>query len=85
MIKYYTRACNFKYGKKAKELIKNNLALPLCGNNSISFEDIEVITRNSNKVSSKTINFKKINKLKVEQKKKLKKTLKKLQLKGKIF
>ena len=85
MIKYYTRACNFKYGKKAKELIKNNLALPLCGNNSISFEDIEVITRNSNKVSSKTINFKKINKLKVEQKKKIKKDLKKITTKRKNF
>jgi dihydropteroate synthase len=85
MIKYYTRACNFKYGKKAKELIKNKLALPLCGNNSISFEDVEVITRNSNKISSKTINFKKINKLKVEQKKKIKKDLKKITTKRKNF
>ena len=60
MIKYYTRACNFKYGKKAKELIKKNLSSTSLWNNSISFEDIEVITRNSNKVSSKTINFKKL-------------------------
>ena len=47
MIKYYTRACNFKYGSIAKKLIKNKLALPLCGNKNISFDEIEIIiTRN---------------------------------------
>ena len=39
MIKYYTRACNFKYGLTAKHLIKANKALPLCGNKNISFDE----------------------------------------------
>ncbi len=85
MIKYYTRACNFKYGKIAKELIKKKLALPLCGNNSISFEDIEIITRDNNKVFSKIINYKKINKLNKNQKKKIKKDLRKITSKRKNF
>ena len=46
MIKYYTRACNFKYGLTAKQLIKAKKALPLCGNKNISFDEIEIITRN---------------------------------------
>ena len=37
MIKYYTRACNFFYGNKAKKLIKNRTGLPQCGNNKIEF------------------------------------------------
>ena len=39
MIKYYTRACNFKYGSIARQLIKNNKALPLCGNKNIAFDE----------------------------------------------
>ena len=49
MIKYYTRACNFKYGSKAKQLIKTKKALPLCGNKDISFK------------SWNSIRFKKVN------------------------
>ena len=49
MIKYYTRACNFHYGKYSKFLINKKLALPLCGNKHISFDKIEIITRNSKK------------------------------------
>ena len=45
MIKYYTRACNFKYGPLARKLIKKKQALPLCGNKNISFDEIEIITR----------------------------------------
>ena len=45
MIKYYTRACNFKYGLTAKHLIKAKKALPLCGNKNISFDQVEIITR----------------------------------------
>ena len=73
MIKYYTRACNFKYGSTARRLIKKKLALPLCGNKNISFDEIEIITRNKNKISSKIINYKKINLLSASQKKKLSK------------
>ena len=42
MIKYYTRACNFHYGKYSKFLINKKLALPLCGNKHISFDKIEI-------------------------------------------
>ena len=49
MIKYYTRACNFKYGITAKKLIKKKSALALCGNKSISFSEVEIITRNRKK------------------------------------
>ena len=45
MIKYYTRACNFYYGSISKDKIKKKLALPLNGNNLISFDSIEIINR----------------------------------------
>ena len=60
MTKYYTRACNFYYGTNATLLIKKKLALPLCGNDNIAFDKIEVITRKDNKVLSKIINLKMI-------------------------
>ena len=49
MKKYYTRACNFYYGSISKEKIKKKLALPLNGNNLISFDKIELLTRKSKK------------------------------------
>ena len=61
MTKHYTRACNFYYGIYAKQLIKKKVALPLCGNQNIAFDKVEIITRKSNKVRSKIINLKKIN------------------------
>ena len=45
MRKYYTRACNFQYGAKAKSLIKKKLALSLCGNKNIAFDNIEILSR----------------------------------------
>ncbi len=85
MIKYYTKACNFKYGSAARQLIKNKLALPLCGNKDISFDEIEIITRNKNKIFFKKINFKKINLLKGKKKDKIKKDLKRITKKRKNF
>ncbi len=85
MIKYYTRACNFKYGSTARRLIKRKLALPLCGNKNISFDEIEIITRNKNNISSKIINYKKINLLSTSQKKKIEQDLKKIIKKRKNF
>ena len=73
MVKYYTRACNFKYGSIARKLIKKKLALPLCGNRNISFDQIELIKRNKNKVSNKFVHFKELNDLSINQKKKSKK------------
>ena len=85
MKKYYTRACNFYYGKYANLLIKKKLALPLCGNKNIAFDKVEIFTRNKNKVLSKTIELKKINTLGMLSKKKVKKDLKKIVLKRKNF
>ena len=78
MIKYYTRACNFKYGSIARRLIKKKLALPLCGNRDVSFDQIELITRNKNKVSNKFIHYNELNDLSNNQKKKVKRDLKKI-------
>tara|TARA_A100001011_G_scaffold354197_1_gene396400 strand:+ start:168 stop:1220 length:1053 start_codon:yes stop_codon:yes gene_type:complete len=49
MARYYTRACNFYYGKTSKSLVKNKKSLPLNGNKEISFDQIELISRNSKK------------------------------------
>ena len=85
MTKYYTRACNFKYGSIARKLIKNKRALPLCGDKNISFSEIELITRNKNKIFSKIINYKKISSLSVSQKNQVKKDLKNITSKRKNF
>ena len=68
MIKYYTRVCNFYYGKKSKFLIKAKRALPINGNKNISFDQIEIISRKSKKI----IPIKKINNLPIKVKKKVK-------------
>ncbi len=85
MNKYYTRACNFYYGNNAKNLVKKKLALPLCGNNSIAFDKIEIFHRKNNKILSKTISVKKVNFLSSLPKKKVKKDLKKIISKRKNF
>ena len=66
MRKYYTRACNFYYGSKAKNLIKKKIALPLCGKKDLAFDNIEIISRDK---STKLINIKNIKKLPNEIKK----------------
>ncbi len=85
MAKYYTRACNFYYGINAKILIKKKLALPLCGNNNIAFDRVEVIERKKNKVLSKIINLKNVNKLTKLSKEKIKQDLKKIISRRKNF
>ena len=69
MTRYYTRACNFYYGKISKNLIKDKKSLPLNGNKEISFDQIELISRNSKKKIkiNKLINLPKILKKKVTQ------------------
>ena len=49
MRRYYTRACNFYYGKDSKILISKKKTLPLNGNKEISFDYIEIISRKSKK------------------------------------
>ena len=49
MTRYYTRACNFYYGALSKHLVKQKKSLPLSGNDEISFDYIELISRKSKK------------------------------------
>jgi dihydropteroate synthase len=52
MKKYYTRVCNFDYGKSSIQLVKQKKNFPLNGNNEISFNQIEIISRDSKKLIS---------------------------------
>ena len=44
----YIRPLSFLYGSDAKQHIKKKLALPICGNSHIAFQNIEIIKKNSN-------------------------------------
>ena len=46
MKKYYTRVCNFYYGNKSVKLVSQKKTLPLNGNSQISFDQIEILSRN---------------------------------------
>ena len=70
MIKYYTRACNFYHGDQAKKLLKTKNVLPLCGNNRLVFDRIEIIIRKGNQTLSKFISLKEVKNLKLAEKKK---------------
>ena len=72
MKKYYTRVCNFYYGENSIKLIKLKKSLPLNGNKEISFDHLEILSRNS----KKKIHIKKINNLTKNLKKKIKRDLK---------
>ncbi len=67
MTKYYTRACNFYFGKTSNQKIKKKLCCPLGGQSHISFDSVEIISRKSKKI----INIKNINKLPFKIKKKV--------------
>jgi len=81
MKKYYTRVCNFYYGNTSKKLIKQKKTLPLNGNPKISFDHIEILSRNS----KKKIHIKDIKKLSKFFKVKIKNDLKKIVKKKKNF
>ncbi|ARJ47562.1 dihydropteroate synthase [Candidatus Pelagibacter sp. RS39] len=49
MLRYYTRVCNFYYGNHSKKLVNQKKSIPLNGIKEISFDQIEIITRNSKK------------------------------------
>ena len=74
MEKYYTRACNFYFGKISALKVKKKKSLALHGNKNISFDHIEIISRKSNKI----IHLKDINKLKKKIKIKVKLDLNKI-------
>ena len=81
MLRHYTRACNFYYGKNSKLLVKKKISLPLNGNNEISFDHIEIITRSK----KKKISIKNIKNLPRLLKKKVDADLKKITAKKKNF
>ena len=81
MKKYYTRACNFYYGSKSITLVNQKKSLPLNGNTEISFDQIEIISRNSKKL----INIKDIKKLSKIQKKIVNNDIKNIVKKKKNF
>jgi len=81
MKKYYTRACNFTYGKLSIKLVNGKKNLPLKGNKEISFNEIEIISRNSKKI----INIKDIKNLPKLLKIKVKKDLNIIIKKNKNF
>ena len=72
MKKYYTRVCNFAYGKSSIKLVKKKKNLPLNGNKEFSFSQIEIITRDS----KKKIDLKDIKKLPKSLREKIDKDLK---------
>ena len=45
MRRYYTRVCNFYYGKESKLLVIKKKAFPLNNNIEISFDHLEIISR----------------------------------------
>ena len=49
MSRYYTRVCNFYYGNHSKELVSKKKTLPLHQIKTISFDQIEIISRKSKK------------------------------------
>ena len=78
MIKYYTRACNFYYGKYSEQLTKLKKTLPLNGNKYISFNKVEIFSRKDKEVTSKIIDIQNIKFLNNKIKKKVKLDLKKI-------
>ncbi len=81
MKKYYTRVCNFAYGKSSINLVKQKKNLPLNGNKELSFGQIEIITR----TLSRTIDLKDIKKLPKSLREKIDKDLKIITKKNKNF
>ena len=81
MKKYYTRVCNFYYGKESKYLLKKRKTIPLNGNSNISFDHIEILSRNS----SKLIHINEIKNLPKKLKREVRKTLNSILKKKKNF
>ena len=81
MRRYYTRVCNFYYGKESKLLIRNKKTFPLNNNKEISFDHLEIISRKS----KKKISIKKISNLPKLLRKQISLDLKKIRLKKKNF
>ena len=81
MRRYYTRVCNFYYGKESKLLVSKKKTLPLNNNKEISFDHLEIISRQS----KKKISIKEINNLPKLLSKQINLDLKNIQLKKNNF
>ncbi len=81
MKKYYTKVCNFYYGNISKKLVIQKKSLPLNGIKEISFDQIEILSRNS----KKKIHIKEIKNLPIFLKKKISKDIKLIIKKKKNF
>jgi dihydropteroate synthase len=81
MKRYYTRACNFYYGKESKNLVAKKKTLPLNGIKEISFDCLEIISRKS----KRKILIKNLNRLPQLLKKQIILDLKIITLKKKSF
>jgi len=81
MKKYYTRVCNFHYGKISEKLVKQKKTLPLNDNSEISFDHIEIISRNF----IKKIHIKDIRRLSKSLRNKVNKDVKLITKKNKNF
>ena len=81
MKKYYTRVCNFYYGDVSIKLIKQKKTLPLNGSKKISFDQIEILSRNTSKI----INIKEVKNLPGALKSKVNVDLKKIVKRNKNF
>ena len=80
MVKYYTRACNFYFGKTSKEKVRKKLSIPLHGNKLISFDTVELLSRKN----KRKININKINSLSGKIRKKIHFDLKQISKKKKF-
>jgi dihydropteroate synthase len=81
MRRYYTRVCNFYYGKESRLLISKKKTLPLNDNKEISFDHLEIISRQS----KKKISIKKISSLPKLMRKQINLDLKNIKLKKNNF
>jgi len=81
MKKYYTRVCNFYYGYISEDLVRKNKTLPISGNSKISFDHVEILSRQSYKL----VNIKEIKNLPAILKKKINKDLKNITKNKKNF
>ena len=81
MLRYYTRACNFYFGKQSKILVNKKQSIPLHQIKEISFDHVEIITRN--KIRKISIN--KIKNLPKKLKTKINSDLKKIRSKKSNF
>jgi dihydropteroate synthase len=81
MRRYYTRVCNFYYGKESKLLVNKRKTLSLNNNKEISFDHFEIISRQSRK----KISIKKLKDLPKSLKKQINSDLKRIKSKKKNF